>query len=137
MLREGVLNIHTPSYAVCLRSPQIDDAAVSAFRARLAQLPRKKHGSECFEESVLASLSDADCRRYLRARDGKVEAAAAMACASLDWRVQMEIDKVGPADIPIALAQVRPLLPGARACHAPTRFGVFFAIPERQHPWHV
>ena len=66
---------------------------------------------------MLASLSDADCRRYLRARDGKVEAAAAMACAALDWRVRMEIDKVGPADIPIALPQVRAFLHEVRTAH--------------------
>ena len=70
---------------------------------------------------MLASLSDADCRRYLRARDGKVEAAAAMACAALDWRVRMEIDKVGPADIPIALPQVRAFLHAVRTAHGVRR----------------
>jgi hypothetical protein len=41
---------------------------VHEFRVRLSELPRTKKGTEKFEADELASLSDNDCRRFLRAR---------------------------------------------------------------------
>ena len=84
----------------------IEAEPVAAFRARLAALPRTKNGTENFESAELALLSDSDCRRFLTARDQKVEQAADMARGAMEWRMKFGIDNIGPGDIPNALPQV-------------------------------
>jgi len=77
---------------------------VAEFRACLAQLPRTKHGT-LFEDAELQTMSDNDCRRFLTARNNKVEMAAHMARNALEWRMRIQLDKLGPSDIPTALPQ--------------------------------
>ena len=87
-----------------LMAGEMTEELVAQFRAKLAETPRVKGGA-LFEPEALQSMSNSDCRRFLCARDGRLDAAVEMARAALDWRLRVRPGHITPEDIPISLPQ--------------------------------